>query len=105
VGVAAGAFLARHYATRARPNAQSPTPHTHPPLTAQTQFNDAKKTWVNASVALTADGQGMVLAALPPAGASAVTGTSYGWGAVPFMTVYLADAGLDLPVQAWQSAL
>ncbi len=72
---------------------------------AALQFNDSKGSWVNATVALTADGQGMLLAAPPPAGATAVTGTSYGWGAVPFLTVYLADAGLDLPVQAWQAAL
>lgn len=66
---------------------------------ASLQFDDAAKTWVNASVALTSDGQGMVLSAPAPAGSTTATASSYGWGAVPFMTVYLADK--DLPVQAW----
>ena len=63
------------------------------------QFDDAAKTWVNASVGLTADGKGMVLTAPAPSGSTTVTASSYGWGAVPFMTVYLAD--MDLPVRAW----
>lgn len=33
---------------------------------ASLQFNDAKNSWVNATVGVTADGQGMVLAAPPP---------------------------------------
>ena len=70
---------------------------------AALQFDDAGKSWVNASVALTADGKGMVIAAPPPQGATKVVGTQYGWGAVPFMTVYSADK--DLPVQAWTNPL
>ena len=67
---------------------------------AALQFDDPANSWVNASVALTADAQGMVLSAPPPAGSSKVTASSYAWGAIPFMTVYLADA--DLPVRAWR---
>ena len=67
---------------------------------AALQFNDPAGTWVNATVALTGDAKGIVLTAPPPAGASAVVATSYGWAAVPFMTVYSADA--DLPVLAWK---
>jgi hypothetical protein len=69
---------------------------------ASLQFNDAAATWVNGTVALTGDGMGMVISAPPPAGATAATASSYGWGAVPFLTVYLAEAGTDLPVQAWK---
>lgn len=64
------------------------------------QFNDAQKTWVNATVGLSSDRQAIVLSAVPPAGASAIITTSYGWGMVPFLTVYRADR--DLPVRAWQ---
>ena len=64
------------------------------------QFNDAAKTWVNATVGLSSDKQSIVLSAVPPAGASAIVTTSYGWGMVPFLTVYRADR--DLPVRAWQ---
>lgn len=67
---------------------------------ASLQFNDAAATWVNATVSLTADAKGIVLTAPPPAGSSAVVATSYAWAAIPFMTVYSADA--DLPVLAWK---
>jgi len=70
---------------------------------AALQFNDAAKTWVNATVSLTADAQGMVLTAPPPAGATAVVATSYAYNAIPFMTVYRADA--DLPVRGWSRAI
>ena len=66
---------------------------------AALQFDDAARSWVNASVALTADAQGIVLAAPPPAGATKVVATQYAYNAVPFMTVYRADA--DLPVRGW----
>jgi sialate O-acetylesterase len=71
---------------------------------AELQFNDAKNTWVNATVSIGADKKTMILAATPPAGASAITASSYGWGAVPMMTVYSADRdGEDgqLPVLTW----
>ena len=46
--------------------------------------------WVNATVALTWDGQGLVLTArLPVSSAGAdflVIGSSYGWGPIPMMT-------------------
>eukprot|EP00440_Ansanella_granifera_P036161 gb/GFBE01039235.1/.p1 GENE.gb/GFBE01039235.1/~~gb/GFBE01039235.1/.p1 ORF type:complete len:533 (+),score=95.89 gb/GFBE01039235.1/:1-1599(+) len=75
---------------------------------AELQFNDAAKTWVNASVGLGDDKLTMVLSATPPASASAIIGSSYGWGAVPMLTVYRADmAGEDgqLPVLTWKRAL
>ena len=58
---------------------------------ASVQFDDAKKSWVNATVGLSADKQGMTLSAPAPAGAKAAIATSYGWGSVPMMTVYRAD--------------
>jgi hypothetical protein len=70
---------------------------------ASLQFDDAAATWVNASVALTPDSQGLVLSAQAPAGSTKVVASSYAWGAVPFMTVYLAEPGTDLPVQAWKA--
>ena len=70
---------------------------------AALQFDDSGKSWVNATVSLTSDSQGLVLTAPPPSGSTKVTASSYGWGSVPFLTAYLADA--DLPVQAWNVAL
>jgi hypothetical protein len=72
------------------------------------QFNDANQSWVNASISLGADKLSMVLSAIPPSGASAIIGSSYGWGAIPMMTVYRADmAGTDgqLPVLPWKREL
>ena len=66
---------------------------------ASLQFNDPAKTWVNASLALTHDSKGILLSAEAPQGSTQVVASSYAWGAVPFMTVYLADR--DLPVRAW----
>ena len=71
---------------------------------ASVQFDDAKKSWVQATVGLSADKQGMTLSAPAPPGAKAAIATSYGWGAVPMMTVYRADMeGEDgqLPVLTW----
>merc|ERR1712032_952210 len=58
---------------------------------AELQFNDANLSWVNASVAIGADKMTMVLSAVPPSGATGIIASSYGWGAVPMMTVYRAD--------------
>lgn len=66
------------------------------------------KAWVEATVALTADNMGMTLTAPVPAGATAVTATSYGWGDIPMLTVYRADMeGEDgqLPVLPWNRTL
>ena len=67
------------------------------------QFNDANSTWVGALVNISADGQGMVLTALPPPGASGVLRSCYGWAGIPTMTVYRADK--DLPVRAWNESI
>ena len=75
---------------------------------ASVQFDDAKKSWVQATVGLSADKQGMALSAPAPAGAKAAIATSYGWGAVPMMTVYRADMeGEDgqLPVLTWNRTM
>ena len=71
---------------------------------AAVQFNDPAATWANATVALSADGAGVVLtAAAVPAGATRATATSYGWGSIPMLTVYRADA--DLPVLPWKEVI
>ena len=76
---------------------------------ASIQFDDPPHgSWVNATVALTADKKGMTLTAKPPVGARSAIGSSYGWGAVPMMTVYRADMeGQDgqLPVLTWNRTL
>jgi len=75
---------------------------------AELQFDDADKTWVNASVTLSSDTTSMVLTAKPPAGAKSIVASSYGWGAVPMMTVYRADMDGDdgqLPVLTWKRNL
>merc|ERR1712083_168548 len=75
---------------------------------AELQFDDAAKTWVNASVSIGADKKTMVLCASPPAGSKTVTASRYGWGAIPMMTVYRADLdGEDaqLPVLPWSHNL
>lgn len=72
---------------------------------AQLQFNDANKTWVNATVSIHANKKSMVLTAKPPKSSSNVISSSYGWGAVPMMTVYRADMEGDdgqLPVLTWR---
>ena len=58
---------------------------------------------VNATVTVTADGQGLILSATPPTGANKAVATSYAYGAVPFMTAYRSDA--DLPVRQWNELL
>merc|ERR1712232_1062687 len=75
---------------------------------AELQFDDPKKTWVNATVSVHADKKSMVLKASVPKGASLPIASSYGWGAVPMMTVYRADMeGEDgqLPVLTWNRPL
>lgn len=75
---------------------------------ASVQFDDAARSWVNATVSLTKDTKGIVLTAPPPAGATKAVATSYGWGSVPMMTVYRADmAGEDgqLPVLTWNRTI
>jgi sialate O-acetylesterase len=75
---------------------------------AELQFNDPASTWVNATVAVGADKKTMVLKATPPASATEIVASSYGWGAVPMMTVYRADMdGEDgqLPVLTWNRPL
>jgi len=75
---------------------------------AELQFDDVNQTWVNATVAIHADKKSMVLTAELPTGASGIIASSYGWGAVPMMTVYRADMdGEDgqLPVLTWKRNL
>ena len=75
---------------------------------ASIQFDDSAKSWVNATVALTSDKQGMVLSASPPSGAKNAVATAYGWGSIPMMTVYRADMdGEDgqLPVLTWNRTI
>lgn len=61
------------------------------------QTNDAANTWWNASVALTADAQGVVLSAAVPRGLSAVA-TRNGWSDWPVVTIYSAEG---LPLAPW----
>jgi hypothetical protein len=72
------------------------------------QFNDAARSWVNATVGLSADQKAIVLGTTAPTGATKAIATSYGWGSVPMMTVYRADMeGEDgqLPVLPWNKTL
>lgn len=71
---------------------------------AELQFDDDNRSWVNATVGVGANKMTMVLTANPPTGATRIVASSYGWGAVPMMTVYRADLdGKDgqLPVLTW----
>merc|ERR1711957_451793 len=78
---------------------------------AELQFDDANRTWVNATVRISANKKSMVLNAeydWGDAGAGSVIASSYGWGAFPMMTVYRADMdGEDgqLPVLTWKRNL
>jgi len=68
------------------------------------QFNDAAMTWVNATVEIGPLKKSMVLRALPPTGATTIIASSYGWGAIPMLSVYRADmanADGQLPVLPW----
>jgi len=94
-------------AANARTSGNCATMNAKTPATcawAAVQFNDKAKSWVNATVALTADKKGMALTAPVPTGATAAVASSYGWGDIPMMTVYRADMqGEDgqLPVLPW----
>ena len=75
---------------------------------ASIQFDDAARSWVNATVGLSVDKKAIELVALAPHGATKAIATSYGWGSVPMMTVYRADMdGEDgqLPVLPWNKTL
>jgi sialate O-acetylesterase len=72
---------------------------------AELQFNDAAKTWVNATVSIGAHNKTIILTVQEvPTGANEILASSYGWGSVPMMSVYRADMdGKDgqLPVLTW----
>ncbi|CAE8633239.1 unnamed protein product [Polarella glacialis] len=75
---------------------------------AALQFDDAARSWVNASVALGDDKMTMLLKATLPAGARSIIASSYGWGAIPLMSVYRADLDNQdgqLPVLGWNRPL
>ena len=60
----------------------------------------------NVTATIAANGRDVELAVPPPyrhAAALSVRGTSYGYGAVPFMTLY--DKGTGLPVLPWNRTL
>jgi sialate O-acetylesterase len=72
------------------------------------QFDDPARSWVNATVSLSRDRMAIVLTATPPDGAGGALATSYGWGAIPMLSVYRADmAGEDgqLPVLPWNRTI
>jgi len=81
--------------------ANAGNPHTC--ASAAVQFNDASSSWADATVALSADAQKLVLTpvAAAPAGATAIVATAYGWGSIPLMTAYRAD--IDAPVLGWNA--
>lgn len=72
---------------------------------AELQYDDGTGlSWVNATVSLGTDKMTMVLKAKPPEGSTAIIASSYGWGAIPMMTVYRADMEKEdgqLPVLTW----
>jgi hypothetical protein len=64
--------------------------------------------WLNATVTASADGGSLRLQADLPQGAGAgaeprVTGSAYGWGAIPMMNAY--DRASGLPVLAWNRSI
>jgi len=67
------------------------------------QFDDPARTWVNATVGLSSDGQALLLQAPSPQGSSKIVASSYGYGAIPMMVVYRSDS--DLPVLPWNKTL
>ena len=61
--------------------------------------------WLNATVALDADAQALILVARAPHGSSdnTILGSAYGWGPIPMMSAY--DVGSGLPVLPWNTSL
>ena len=68
----------------------------------EVQTNDAAATWHNASVALSADGQRVVLSVLAPQPGLAAVATRNGFGDWPVTTVYSAEG---LPLMTWQKPI
>jgi hypothetical protein len=66
------------------------------------QVNDSGGTWLNASVALTADARGVVLTAVAGAPGLAAVATRNGWSDWPVVTVY-SQGGL--PLLTWNRPL
>ncbi len=83
--------------------AQANTANPHTCAGAAVKFDDGS--WADATVALTADAQQLVLTpvAPAPAGATAIVATAYGWGSIPLMTAYRAD--IDAPVLGWNETV
>ena len=64
--------------------------------------NDAGGGWVDATLALSEDGNKVILRPTDTSNTTSttkITRTSYGWGSIPMMTLY--DKGTDLPVLGW----
>ena len=66
------------------------------------QVNDSAFSWLNASVALSEDGMGVVLSAVAPQPGLAVVATRNGWSDWPVVTVY-SQGGL--PLATWNKVL
>jgi hypothetical protein len=66
------------------------------------QTNDSQFSWHNASVALTADGQGIVLTAVAPTPGLSAVATRNGFSDWPVVTIY-NSAGF--PVNTWNRVL
>lgn len=62
--------------------------------------------WLNATASVAATGHEMILTAQLPTvvqNPAVVTATSYGWGPIPMLSVYVKDA--DLPVLPWNETM
>ena len=69
---------------------------------ASLQFDDAARSWVNATVALSADATKLVLTPNggAPAGATRIVASSYGWGSIPLMTAVRLTRTMPRPPAA-----
>lgn len=69
----------------------------------EVQTNDSAFTWHNASVALSADGQRVILSVVAPQPGLAAVATRFGWSDWPVVTVYSVDG--NLPLMTWNKPI
>ena len=78
-----------------RSRAQWPSLKGYECLAARDHYAPPPSPETNTTISISVDGQGLVFDAKP----ETLKGTSYGWGAIPLLSVY--DKGTGLPVLPW----